>query len=325
MPEPDIAAAPAAANTAHTVTINGEQRTIERISGLKLSRALAIVRAAGQAVPKIVSEWGEFRTEYERTHNIELSRAQALMRYGPRAIFDEAGDPVLDEAGQVRMAPGALAHMTDADWAASGNVLAIPSSPSTSESIAAVFPTLIETAEEHVYALLTLFLTSNGELKRLWRSGEHKEALEAAQADLLADSYADELLELAVVCGELVDEQFSRKAAALGDRLGKALRLFGMDPATLSSSSPTSTEQAETPSETLQSSPTSSVEPSSSSATSSTDSPAPTDGDGASPSTPPPTSSSSSGDASTETASSSSAPDSPSSASTPTTLATSAA
>jgi hypothetical protein len=44
------------------------------------------------------------------------------------------------------------------------------------------------------------------------------------------DAPATDLMELAVAAGEMVEEQFTSKVRALGDRLPNALRLFGVTP-----------------------------------------------------------------------------------------------
>lgn len=291
MPEQTSAAGsrPAAPDTptpaaGAVVRLGDRDVRIERITGLKLSRALAVVRALGKAIPQLVHQYGTFRSEYARTHSLELDRAAALRRYGPEPIIGPDGDLVVDEHGQPRMLPGELDHLTDADWQAAGNVLRLPASPSTAESVAAMLPEALEVAEEHVYRLCALLTIPNVDVARYWRTGELKERLDERVDELLAEAYADELLELAVVCGEVLDEQFRRKTSELGGRLGNALRLFGLDPTKLPNS-PTTSPTA-----------TSTEQPSTSRPTSSTDSPASTDGPPTPSSTPPPTYSTPSGD-----------------------------
>ena len=288
---PNGAGAPPAPAAARTVAIGDRTVVLERLTGLKLSRALAIVRAAGTAVPKIVSTYGTFRQQYEREHSIELDRATARLRFG-------------DE----------LAHMTEEDWQASDNKLRLPASPTQAETFAALLPEVLDLAEEHVYRLLALLTIPNRELGRAWRDGSHVELLDRAVGDLLADSYADELLELAVVAGETIEAQFTAKARELGGRMGNALRLFGLDPATLRApatpeSPQTAPETTQTPSSTSPASTTSdtstsTTSPASSRPTSSTASESSTDGRPTSPSELPPTSSPASPDELDETPSS---------------------
>lgn len=270
------------------VRVGDRDVRVERITGLKLSRSLAIIRAIGRAVPDLVTKWGKFRQEYEQTHSVELDRATALMRFGPQPLANELGELERDEAGNVRMMPGRLEHLTEEDWNARGNVLRIPASPSTGESIAAILPDALDVAEEHVYRLVALLTLPNQELARVWRTGALNERLDELVDELLAEAYADELLELAVVCGEVLDDQFRRKTSELSGRLGNALRLFGLDPTRLAPATPQSPTTSED---------TSTTSPSSSKPSSSSDSPSSTDGPPTPPSAPLPTSSKFSDDA----------------------------
>lgn len=217
---------------------------LERVSARKASAAFAILRSIGADAPELITAWGEFQADYEASHVVELDRSQAFLRYGPRPLLD-AGEPVRypdtievngqaeahPRAGELVLAPSPLDAMSEEDWRASDNKLRLPRSPSWGETAAAVFPQALDVAEEHVYRLLALFVTPNDEVKRARRNeGGLKTLLDERVETLLDDAYGDELLELAVTCGELVDAQFMGKARQLGDRLGNALRLLGLDP-----------------------------------------------------------------------------------------------
>lgn len=251
----------AAAAAPGTLTLAGQDVTLERVSARKASRILAELRAITAAVPDITRAIGEFVRSYEATNMLELNRTQA--RY---------------------QLPDRTAHMTDADWQAADGVLRLPESPATPEVIAAVFPLALDLAEEHVYRLLALFTMSNSDVKRARREGTLAERLEERADDLLDDAGFDELLELAVVVGEVIDAQVRGKVEALGDRLGNAMRLLGMAP-TRSSSSPAS-EPAQSTSSSPDDEPTDDSEPTAGSSTpsssssrpkSATDSPATSD------------------------------------------------
>jgi hypothetical protein len=180
------------------------------------------------------------------------------------------------------MVPSPLDRMTEADWERAGHKLRLPKAPSGAETIAAVFDRALDLAEDHVYRLLALFVMSNEDVVRYRRDGTLMEVLATRADELLDRAMADEALELAVVCGETIDEQFSAKAAELGDRLGNALKLLGLTSKTRGPREPAPPA-------------TSSDGPSPSTPTSSTDSPAATtDGPPTPSSTSPGTSSSSS-------------------------------
>lgn len=274
-------------STAHTATIAGDTITIERPSGRKASRALAIIRALSKASPEVQRTMARFTTDYERDNVVELDRAQARIRFPPRPMIDEAGDPVRDDNGNLVMVPSIIDRMTEEDWERSSHSLRLPKSPGTAELIAAVLDVALETAEDHVYRLLALFTIPNREVKALWRGGTLHDELTARADDLLDDAYADELLELAVVCGEVVDDSFVAKAKDLGGRTGNLLRLIGLEPSTMSRT-PTPTAASDPDAETSTDGPSSSTPPSS------TDAEPPTDGASTTPSTPPSTSSSNS-------------------------------
>jgi len=232
---------------AATLELGGRTVTIERVSQRKASVAFALLRGASGKVREVVHDWGRFQTEYEESHTVAIDRAMALLRYGPRPIVDDAGRPLVypdrlegpdgsstphPRAGQVVMSPSPLEAMTEEAWSAQGNMMRMPRSPSWAESAAAVLPAAIEHAEEEIYRLLALFTLSNEEVAVRRRDGTLRDELERRADELVDGCFADELVELAVVCGEVVDNAFRAKAAAIGgSRMGKALRLLGLNPA----------------------------------------------------------------------------------------------
>lgn len=290
----------------NTIDLGGRTYTIERPTGLKASRALAQMRALSRAMPELVEELAEFRRKYEHDNVIELDRVQARMRYPARPLLvdgepliedvvlerDEAGYPTRTERRPVIL-PSPADSMSEEDWQSAGGVFRVPASPSTPEVVAAMFDRALELAEHHVYRLVALFTIPNDELKALRRGGDGdlERKLDERAEDLLDDAYADELLELAVMVGETVDHHFRRKTSELGERMGNALRLVGIDWTPASRSSTTTTTPTE-PSERT---------PSDERPSSSTDSDAPTDGTPTQPSTPPSSSSSSSDDSARST------------------------
>jgi hypothetical protein len=230
-----------------TVKVGAREVVLQPFSLGKGLRVLHTVRYITQSVPKILTAWGEFGREYEAQHVTEIERTFARLEYAPRPLMDEEplldgeGRAITDQLGQalVRrtpklidgvpvMGPDPLGHMSEEDWQASGNRLRIPRSPSTEERVAAIFPMALTLAEEEVSRLLALLSMSNAEVKRA-AAGDFPEAL-AARAEELMDAPAEDLMELAVAAGEMVEEQFMAKVKGLGDRLPNALRLFGMSP-----------------------------------------------------------------------------------------------
>lgn len=238
-----------------TLEVGGREVVVERVSARKASVAFAIIRGVGKKLDPVIHAWGKFQAEYESSHTIEVDRPTALLRYGPRPIIDELGRPLLypdtitiestvegepnrvevhPRAGEVVMAPSPLESMDDDAWAAQGNVMKRPRSPSWGESATAVLPDVIEDIEDHVYKLLALFTMPNAEVKAKRKDGTIHEELDRLANDLMDDAYLDEVLELAVACGDVVDGAFRAKVEKIGgSRVGKALRLLGVDPTAL--------------------------------------------------------------------------------------------
>lgn len=291
----------AGSGVAATCTINGEVVELERVSGRKASRALAQLRRIGKAMPSLQNKLADYEREYEASNYVELDRVQARLRYPQQRLVDADGMPLYEpaeingepnpKAGEPMWLPSPIDLISEADWEQTGGVLRRPKSPEWGDKIFAIFPDALEEAEEDVYRLLALFLLSNAEVKELWRSGGLDAELKAKADDLIDDALGDEIMELAVVVSELVDDQFVRKARQLGGRLGNLGRLVGLEPTSL----------------TLPTTPTPAPPsgPSSLTPTSSTDSPVPTDGGPTPSSTPPGSFSVPSEDESPETESSS--------------------
>lgn len=308
----------------NTIKLGPTEYVIEPVSARKASRAFAIIRRVGKVVEAIAEDLAQFDQNYGTTHYVEFTPAQARMRYPKRPLLGDDRLPIYEPAvlvieGEERPNPraGELVYLaspvdaiTEEDWAASGGVLRLPVEPEDYERFAAVFDKATEEAEADVYELLALFTFSNADVKAFRRDGTLADKLRDRAEDLLDDALADEVLELAVMAGEVVDDQFRRKAATLGGgRLGKALSLLGINPTQEATQTPGQEEQTDqtatdpdpagsSPSPTSETSPAPSA---SSTPTSPTDSPAPTAGAPTPPSTPTTPSSSPSEPASTET------------------------
>jgi hypothetical protein len=308
---------PATGPSSRTVTLGERTVVIERPSGRKVSRALALLKALSREVKGLTAAWQEAELAYEREHVDELDRAQARMEFPPRVMLDADGAPIREpdtlegpdgpdgeripnpRAGEFVLAPSPVDRITEAEWEASGHKLRLPRRAKARDLVPVILEQAIDQAEDHVVALLALFTMPNEQVAGVWRQGGDKfsEVLREEADRLLDTAFGDELLELAVVCGELVDDTFVRKAQDLGDRLGKAGRLLGLGKAQKAPSTPTSEEATQTEQEEEQTppqTPTSTPPPEDSTSSSSSESEGPSDGSSTPPSTPPMTSSSSS-------------------------------
>lgn len=202
---------------------------IQDLSGRKALRAMAIVRSIADGWPEILRRIAAFTREYEEENYVLLERAEARHRFPARPLMVD-GELVRDENDDLVYGRDPLAHMSDADWEKSDNKLKIRQSPSRNEVFAAVFPEAFDIAREQVTALLALGVIENSELSRVAidNGPEGVEDLLTERGNTLLDEDLGELMNLAVVIAEVVEEQLSKEIKQLGGRTGKFLKLFGL-------------------------------------------------------------------------------------------------
>ena len=229
-----------------TVTIGGDDVRIERFQWAKAVRIITLIGVIQKTVPEIQSEIAAFRRQYAEENVIVLDRAQARMRFGPMPLYDANDEPVVRD-GEVVMMPSRLDQLSEADWEKSGNTLKLRQTPEAGEIIAAIFPTVMEKAELPVKRLLALVTMTNDDVARYAASGEIQERIDDVAKDRLSKAYLEEIMELAVVVGEMIEGQVMAKARELGGRLGNLRRLFGMETTPSGSSPATSTTSSEPP------------------------------------------------------------------------------
>lgn len=195
--------------TVPKVTIGGTESELEQLSSFKALRAMRVVKAVFEEYPELLTEMEKYRRDYEAANQVPMSRSAALFRFGPDR----------------------LGHLTDADWEASGNQLVLPRSPGLEEQVLHIFPKAFDTAERHMLRLCALVLISNSDLERADIAGgdaEVEKVIEERAKRLPHEAMADELPELLTVAVEVVQEQIGTKVKGLQERLGNALRLFGL-------------------------------------------------------------------------------------------------
>lgn len=279
------------------VQVGDRTIVINDFSGRKATRVLRVLEHIAKAVPDIQDKWTQFAKDYEAKHTTEIDRAWARSELRPQPVFkevpvivdgkaltNEAGnplvstEPVIGDDGKVVLGPDPLGHMTEEDWAASGQKLRQPRTPTTQEAFFAIFPDVLDLAENEVSKLLALIAMPDSEVKRHARTGDLWDVL-AEQGDELLDAPLHQLVELMVVAGETLQEQYATQVAdKLGPRVRAAARLIGLklpDP------------KVSEPSTDATGSATSNDEPSKTRPNSSTDSPPPTGGPSEQPSTEP--------------------------------------
>lgn len=192
------------------VTIGGEEAILEEFSGYKAFAAMEQLKVIFTAGPQIDTAVAAYVRAYESENAVVLDRATALHRFG-----------------------GELAHLTDADWEATGNQLKVPQSPGAVQIGLAAMPVAIEIAKKETIELLALLALTNAELEEADMAGGD-EAVAKLVTDsakrLLHRAKAHELLALAGTSAELLEEQFEGTVAEIqqSETLGKLLRLLGM-------------------------------------------------------------------------------------------------
>lgn len=272
------------------VRLTNRTVTIYDFSGRKAVRVLRTLDEVAKAAPEIQSAWQQYIKEYEAENTVDLDRAFARAQYSPEPLmreepvvvdgevqYDRQGRPlvrrmpILDErTGGPMMGPDPLGHLSEQDWQASGNKLKRPRTPSAQECFVKVFPMMIEMAEDQMTSLIGLICMPNDDVRRYAADGEEtiREKIKEA-GDALMDEPFHMLIELGVVCSEVISAQYKDNVLGkLGPRINSMLGLFGVQ-MTLKVPEP-SDDHSQTPSSTPPSSETS--------LTSSTDSPPPTDG-----------------------------------------------
>ena len=237
-----------------TVTVAGRSLEIARFRGFKAQRIMRLAGRIGRRYPELATKVAEFEQAYVEENKIRLTRTEAEFRFGSEA-----------------------AEISDEAWEGSGGELALKQMPSSYERLAAVWPDLLEAAEEPIMDLLAVVAMTNEDLREADDADRVDAAIAERRKELLHDADATELIELAIAGYDVARGQFGplvEKVTPFLEMLGLTM---GGPPPTESDTSPTERTESET------SSPTSSD--SETSPSSSTDSQPPTDGPDEKPST----------------------------------------
>lgn len=207
------------------VAIGGKTVSVERFTLAKAMRVITLLGLIQKQVPEVTKEWAAFRKNYGEEYAIELSRSQALVRFGEQ-----------------------LDRLTEADWERDGQAFRIPGSPSGPELFFAMAPMVYERAEEVVLRLLGLIAMDNDTVGRYVAKGDIWERVDELVDEIIKPAALDEIMELAITACEVIDGQVLTKAKGLGDRAGNVARLFGMRTTSRSEDSGTSSVSHEQPS-----------------------------------------------------------------------------
>lgn len=247
------------ARTSIEVRVGERTITVGRFKGYKATRIMQEAAKLGRRYPRIGKDLAAFREEYRETHTLELTRTQAELRFG-------------DEAREI----------SDKAWEQMNGILRLPQTPSLEEQLMAVYPQIIETAQDQLVQLIGLLALGNGDARDAWEEGGDEAVDEAARKlgnDLLFDADAEEVFELVLAGVEVGKAQFG----PLGARVRALATQIGIQrtPEPPKAEETPQTDQESTQEQTTEPETEPSPTPPPSSQTSppsSTDSPRPTDG-----------------------------------------------
>jgi hypothetical protein len=229
-----------------TVTIGGREVVLERFQVAKAMRVITLLGLIQKQVPELNRDMATFRRQYAADNVVELNRVQAKMRFGPQPVLDDKGEPIFHD-GNLLTLPSPIDRMTEQDWQRAGEILKLPQEPSLQEMIMAVFPTAYEKAEQPVLRLVALVVMSNADVKAHISAGNLSEQLDALVESTISLAYLEEIMELFVAVGEMIEGSVMVKAKDLGERVGKLRGLLGTKKTSQPETSPTSNEQPEQP------------------------------------------------------------------------------
>lgn len=200
------------------VRIGDASYPIGRLTAFKVIRIGGELTELMNAVPELATRVSAYTAEYREHNVLRLSRAAAELRYDAEE----------------------LARISDEAWAQSDGQLVLPASPSGVEIAGQVFPYVFNEAYDRVLRILTLLITPNSELKEADDNGSIDSVLDGKKRVLLhAD--ASEVLDVLVVAGEVIEQQFSGQMG----KIRAALASFGIAQAMTESDSTPQTPKPE--------------------------------------------------------------------------------
>jgi hypothetical protein len=239
-----------------TVQIGDQTLVVEEPSIRKAELIGDELAALGKDAPEIQIELAKFVARYEKENKVTFDRGAALSQM-----------------------PHRVEHFSEQDWKACGNHITLSRSPTGTEQILAILPTVFTKAKEQALDVVSLLMIPNDDF-------EDEVALEKACKDnkhmLRYKAKPSQLIALLSECTELVREVLEQNKEALGklrsfwtmltrpeaeptseheaalEEVERELSVIGGSPA--STSSPTDTggdserSSTESPSETLSSS-----------------------------------------------------------------------
>jgi hypothetical protein len=178
-----------------TVKVGDRDVTVEEPSIYKTRLIGRKFAEVGRDAPEIQIELAKFVARYEKENAVVLDRPSAMTRV-----------------------PHLVGKLSDEDWKAGGNQVRLPRTPSGTEQVLAILPTVFTKAEAQALDIAALLIAPNSELED---EGSIDKVLKAQRQFLNHHAKPSELLGLLAACTDVIKEVIE----AHKDEVGK-LRSF---------------------------------------------------------------------------------------------------
>lgn len=163
-----------------TVKVGDRDVTVEEPSIYKTRLMGRKFAEVGRDAPEIQIELAKFVARYEKENAVVLDRASAKARV-----------------------PHIVGDLSDEDWKACGNQVRLPRSPSGTEQIMAILPTVFTKAEEQAMDIAAILIAPNSELED---KGKFDQVLKAQRNFLDHHSKPSEVFKLIVAATDVIGE-----------------------------------------------------------------------------------------------------------------------
>lgn len=190
-----------------TVQIGDDSLRLQEFSAFKAFEAMRRAKDIMRVGPEIQRAVTDYVTDYERDNVIEINRAAALHRYGQE-----------------------LAHLTDRDWEASGNMLRVPRSPGSIEIVMAALPVAFDVAQKQSMQLIAVMALTNRELEDADNTSDEAvdELVETRAKQLQHRAKAHQLVLLAAAGVDLLQDQFDEEIREAARPLLRVVEMLGI-------------------------------------------------------------------------------------------------
>lgn len=173
-----------------TVKVGDRDITVEEPSIYKTELIGDKLAAIGKDAPEIQIELAKFVARYEKENAVVLDRASAKVRV-----------------------PHLVGDLTEEDWKSVGNQVRLPRSPSGTEQVLAILPTVFTKAREQALEIVAILVVENSALEDEARL---KDEIKKTKRFLRLHAKPSQLISLLSECTEVVKEVLEAHKEELG-------------------------------------------------------------------------------------------------------------